>query len=65
MCVCTYESLQKSGHILKILESGNATGEIRIYKNLKKNIELIEHAQISNAVYGYGVDDAVQYADIE
>ena len=40
--------------VLKLLCGGNGTGEIRLYKKIKKNIELIEHAHIANALCEFG-----------
>ncbi|MGP1459851.1 MAG: hypothetical protein ACTTKL_11200 [Treponema sp.] len=40
--------------VLKVLCGGNGTGEIRLYKKVKKNIEIIEHAHIANALCEFG-----------
>lgn len=57
MSVKTYESLTNYGKIFKLLENGNATGELRIYKKIKKSIELIEHVKFSDGYFSYGVED--------
>ncbi len=40
--------------ILKVLSGGTGSGEIRLYKKIKKNLELIEHAKIQNCLCEYG-----------
>lgn len=57
MSVKTYESLINPGKVFKLLENGNATGELRVYKKIKKTIELIEHLKFSDAFFSYGVED--------
>ena len=40
--------------VLNLLCGGSGTGEIRLYKKVKKNIEIIEHAHIANALCEFG-----------
>lgn len=40
--------------VLKMLTGGTGTGEIRLYKRIRKNLELIEHAHIAGALCEYG-----------
>lgn len=59
MCVRTYESAAVYGKIFKILESGDTSGELRLYKKIKKTVELLEYAKISNAFCEYGEEDSI------
>lgn len=54
MFVRDYESPSGERKVLKILGGGNGTGEIRLYKQIRKNLELIEHATVVNAVCEFG-----------
>jgi tocopherol cyclase len=40
--------------VMKILCGGTGTGEIRLYRHVKKNLELIEDAHVANALCEYG-----------
>lgn len=40
--------------VLKVIESGMGTGEIRIYRKVKKDLELIEHAHVGFALCQFG-----------
>ena len=53
MFVRDYEMPQGKRCLLKIL-GGNGTGEIRIYKKIRKNLELLEHANIYEAICEFG-----------
>ncbi|MCI1209936.1 MAG: hypothetical protein LKF96_10880 [Treponema sp.] len=53
LCMGMYE-IPSGGRLLQVLRSGSADGEIRYYNKIKKNLELIEHAHISNAVCEFG-----------
>lgn len=46
--------------LLNVVQSGNATGEIKLYKNTKKSIEQIEYAKIVSAFCEYGLKEAYQ-----
>lgn len=52
--VRTLELPEGGRTVLKLLCGGNGTGEIRLYKKVKKNIEIIEHAHIANALCEFG-----------
>ncbi len=43
--------------LMKLIAGGDGTGEIRLYKCLRKDLELIEHAQIGNALCEFGQPD--------
>lgn len=59
MLLRNYQCAEGKQKLLKILSSAEGIGEIRLYKKVKKNLELIEHARISNALCEYGgVEDA-------
>lgn len=49
------------GHrcLLKILSGGSGTGEIRFYKKIGKNLELIEHANIYDSICEFGQAEEV------
>ena len=46
------------GSLLKVLCGGSGSGEIRLYKQVKKSLELIQHAKILGASCEYGQKDA-------
>ena len=46
--------------LLNVVQSGNATGEIKLYKNTKKSIEQIEYAKIVSAFCEYGLKEEYQ-----
>lgn len=58
MFVRDYEMPQGKRCLLKIL-SGSGTGEIRIYKKVGKNLELLEHANIYDAICEFGQTEEV------
>lgn len=45
------------GTLLKVLCGGSGSGEIRLYKQVKKSLELIQHAKILGASCEYGERD--------
>ena len=45
------------GTLLKVLCGGSGSGEIRLYKQIKKSLELIQHAKILGASCEYGEKD--------
>lgn len=53
----SFEQPQGSRILLKILTGSTGTGEIRLYKHVKKNLELIEHAHIANALCEFGQNE--------
>lgn len=59
LSVRDYEIPQGKRTLLKILGSGNGTGEIRIYKRNRKNLELLEHANIYDAICEFGQTETV------
>ncbi len=54
MFVRSIELPEGGRKILKVLSGGTGNGEIRLYKKIKKNLELIEHAKIQNCLCEYG-----------
>lgn len=59
LSVRDYEIPQGKRTLQKILGSGNGSGEIRIYKKNKKNLELLEHANVYDAVCEFGQKEIV------
>lgn len=53
MSVRDYEMPEGERRLLKIL-SGFGTGEIRVYKTVKKNLELLEHVNVYDAICEFG-----------
>lgn len=54
MYVKTVEMSEGKRAVLKVLSGGTGTGEIRVYRRIKKNLELIEHAKVSNVLCEFG-----------
>ena len=54
MLVRDYELPYGNHKVQKILSGSEGNGELRIYKKIKKNLELIHHAKIENCVCEYG-----------
>lgn len=50
----TWELPEGHRKVLKLLAGSAGNGEIRIYKRIKKNLELIEHAHIANSLCEFG-----------
>lgn len=59
LSVRDYEIPQGKRTLLKILGSGSGKGEIRIYKKIRKNLELLEHANVYDAVCEFGQTETV------
>ncbi|MBQ7158589.1 MAG: hypothetical protein IJS09_04060 [Treponema sp.] len=59
MFVRDYEAPEGQRKLLKVLGGGTGFGEIRIYKKIKKNLELLEHAHVADALCEYGTIDQV------
>ncbi len=55
LCMCYDELPVNNSFLIKTLTGGTATGEIRLYKQIKKSLELIEHAHIANSICEYGL----------
>jgi len=53
-----YEIPQGKRSLLKVL-GGIGNGEIRVYKKVRKNLELLEHANINDAVCEFGQTEEV------
>lgn len=60
MLVRDYELVEGNHKVQKILSGGNGYGEFRIYKKIKKNLDLIHHAKIENCICEYGSIDEKQ-----
>jgi hypothetical protein len=54
-----YDSPAGNGIILSLLTGAAGSGEIRLYKRLKKSLELIEHAEVENALCEFGGEDSL------
>ena len=59
MFVRDYEAPEGQRKLLKVLGGGTGFGEIRIYKKVKKNLELLEHAHVADALCEYGTIDQI------
>ncbi len=60
MLVRDYELPEGGKKLLKVLGGGNGYGEIKIFKKVKKNLELLEHANILDAVCDFGSVDCAE-----
>lgn len=49
-----YESPDGKRKVMRVLGSANGVGEIRVYKKIKKTLEVLEHVRIANVVCEYG-----------
>ena len=58
MFVRDYEMPYGKRSLLKIL-GGAGSGEVRVYKRIGKNLELLEHATVSDAICEFGQTEAV------
>lgn len=58
MFVRDYEMPQGKRCLLKVL-GGTGKGEIRVYKKVKKNLELLEHANVIDAICEFGQTEEV------
>ena len=54
MLVRDYESPAGERKVLKVLAGGTGTGELRLYKKIRKNLEVLEHLNFTGAVCEYG-----------
>lgn len=54
LLVRDFECPEGGRSLMKILSGGKGTGEIRIYKYVKKNLELLEHAEIFDCLCEFG-----------
>lgn len=52
-----YECPTGARKLLKILGGGTGTGELRLYKKVKRDLEMIEHLNITNVLCEYGGAD--------
>lgn len=52
--VRSWELPEGKRKILKVIGGGSGTGEVRLYKKIKKNLELIEHAHVAMALCQFG-----------
>ncbi|MBQ9238252.1 MAG: hypothetical protein IJ191_02925 [Treponema sp.] len=60
LMVREFELPEGNKKTVKVLGGGTGSGEIKLYRRLKKNsIELIEHARVENALCEYGRGDEV------
>lgn len=57
MLVRDYEVPEGNHKVQKVLSGSHGVGEIRIYKKIKKNLELIHHAKIENCISEFGTVD--------
>lgn len=57
MLVKDYELPAAGAGIVKVLCGGSGTGEIRLYRQIKKSLELIQHAKILEACCEFGQSD--------
>ncbi|MDE5798560.1 MAG: hypothetical protein K2H73_06020 [Treponemataceae bacterium] len=59
MFVRDYEAPEGERKLLKVLGGGTGFGEIRIYKKRGKDLELLEHAHVADALCEYGQVEVV------
>lgn len=57
MFVRDYEIPQGQKALLKVLGGGSGFGELKVFRKIKKNLELIEHANVLDCVCEYGSID--------
>lgn len=63
MFVREFELPEGDKKTIKVLCGGNGYGEMKIYKRLKKNIELIEQARIESSLCEYGREEEYESAE--
>lgn len=49
-----YESPMGERKVMRILSSGTGVGKLKLYKVVKKSLELVEQAEVSKCVCEYG-----------
>lgn len=54
MLLCDYESPAGGRKVLKVLGGGTGNGELRLYKKVHKNLELLEHVELADCLCEYG-----------
>jgi hypothetical protein len=59
MKVRNYDSPNGQGLFLSLLTGASGSGEIKLFKRIKKSLELIEHADIKNAHCEFGGKDTL------
>ncbi|GMO50659.1 MAG: hypothetical protein Pg6C_14730 [Treponemataceae bacterium] len=59
MKVRNYDSPNGQGLFLSLLTGASGSGEIKLFKRIKKSLELIEHADIKNAHCEFGGKDVL------
>lgn len=57
MFVRSYELPQRNRELMQILGGGTGVGEIRIYKKVGGNLELLEHAKFVDTICEFGQND--------
>ncbi len=60
MIVKEYCMTHGQGDVLRVLGGASAMGEIRLYRQRRKTLELIQHAKISKAFAEYGEKDTLE-----
>ena len=60
MFVRDYETPEGQRQLLKVLGGGTGFGEIRVYRKVGHNLELLEHANVNDAVCEYGSIDKIE-----
>lgn len=60
MLVFDYEVPSGNNKVNKVLSGSKGTGEIRVYKRVKKNLELIHHVKVENALCEFGSEDTIE-----
>ena len=54
MSLRDFESPAGGRKVMRILASGSGTGKFKLYKKMKKNLELLEQAEILKCICEYG-----------
>ena len=60
MFVRDYEVPQGKRMLMKVLGGGTGNGEVRIFRKVGKNLELLEHANLYDTICELGEIDAIE-----
>ncbi len=60
MCVRDYEAPEGGRKVLKVIGGGSGIGELKLYRRVKRSLELIEDVHIANCLCEYGTIELPQ-----
>ncbi len=60
MLIKNYELLEGGRALIEICSGGTGFGEIKIFKKIRKNLELLEHATIFDVICDFGSVDSAE-----